>query len=66
MILVDVSELLAGESLLSPGGLVDRETAQAADVMLWAIDLHTEVTPAKELVLTAVELDADAPELVTV
>ena len=35
MTLLTIAELLAGEALISPGGLVDRQTADADDIALW-------------------------------
>jgi hypothetical protein len=35
MVLTLVAELLAGETLISPGGPVDSETAASGEVSLW-------------------------------
>jgi hypothetical protein len=35
MSLLTIAEVLSGETLVSPGGPVDRVTAQSAEVVLW-------------------------------
>jgi len=42
MSLLTIAEVLAGETLVSPGGPVDRETAIAEDVALYEPDARSE------------------------
>ena len=43
MSLLTIAELLSGETLMSPGGPVDRLTAAADDVDLWQPVAHERV-----------------------
>lgn len=44
--LLTIAEVLAGETLVSPAGPVDRSTAVGDDFALWALPAHDEQPPA--------------------
>jgi hypothetical protein len=48
--MLDIAEVLSGESLVAPGGLVDRDTAVSDDAELWQ---HVQ----------GIQLNAGQPEL---
>ena len=53
MNLTAVAQLLIGEALISPGGLVDADTVLDADPALWGVDAtapSTVCTPSEVLV----------------
>jgi len=55
MILTSIAQLLIGEALISPGGLVDAATVIDADPALWGVDsaVPARVCPPAEVLITA-------------
>jgi len=63
MVLILVAELLAGETLVSPGGPIDTATAAADEAALWStaareaaahpVEVETEITGVRAGAVTA-------------
>lgn len=50
MTTLTIAEVLAGETLVSPGGLVERATAMATEAVIWGWPHRVEAAPTAEKV----------------